>query len=85
MVFLLVAFTSMPEEVSGHLCDLDRARLRCQEKGSLIDWQGGNYLLEWGGPPLGDLVLVFLPMDNSMVGWIPCIFCLSTSSSLASL
>ena len=46
-----------------------------------------HYLLglEWVGPPLEGLVLVFLPMDISMVDWLPCIFCLFASSSLASL
>jgi hypothetical protein len=38
-----------------------------------------------GPPPFRDLILVFLPIDISMVGWLPWVFCLSASSSLASL
>jgi hypothetical protein len=34
---------------------------------------------------LGGLALVFRPMDISRVDWLPCILCLSASSSLASL
>ena len=46
-----------------------------------------HYLLGWEeeGPPLGDLSLVFHPMDILSMDWLPCILCLSASSSLASL
>ena len=36
-------------------------------------------------PPLGGLALVFLLMEISIVGWLPCFFILSASSSLTSL
>jgi hypothetical protein len=45
-----------------------------------------TYYWGWiGPPPFRDLILVFLPIDISMVGWLPWVFCLSASSSLASL
>jgi len=43
------------------------------------------YLRGGIGPPFEGLGLVFLPMDISMVGWLPWTLSLSASSSLISL